>query len=618
MILIMALGTIRVHTPGLCSLQQGLPPGTTAVRVAGVPCQADVLTRHPDGSIRTAILTFDAPAAGDYPLESTLPDQGSLPQAVPPNLVIRLTTGGQQWVSDPLPNDPRRYSMWLDGPVAAEGRVRLTFRNGATIHPFLAAVVDLRQHAGDRWTVAVRVENCSDQAGDAVTYGLHVSASGRVLLIQAGVTHYYLTCWQRTWHVTADGSPWEPGVALPDLSLYAASGLLERYEPGVADLTDGFPPGEPGLFGSWPVYGDMTAHGGTASLAPLPDWDGRLLAHARPEQLEFCCAVAENALAWPVSATENDGEPVRIDARPDYWLDPRAAHGLRPVGNLGATGPLTPDIAHQPAFGYVPFLLTGKRQYLDVVQRWANYCLLNSRQDWFNLRGGSAGHLSVDVQVRGMGWGLRNLANAAACTPDADPLKPYLEERVHNNLAYLDGQVANVPSPLGCPYEWYRWENYSDGIEPGDPEPLWNYLHWTQWEWNYVAGAVWIAQRRGFTAGGQATLQHILDLQYRWFENPTTRDAACNYRWRIGRQNPPGSLVPEFFTTPEECYRGAYNPVGSYLCDARLMLLVMQQTDPQRYPHAAEHLAYLMAYPGAGEFLAGAGSWGAGWYVQVP
>ena len=76
---------------------------------------------------------------------------------------------------------------------------------------------------------------------------------------------------------------------------------------------------------------------------------------------------------------------------------------------------LIPDNAHQPSLAYVPYLLTGDRYYADEMAFWADYAMIRT----YNGDGvrGSLGILAYN-EVRGFGWALRNIADAAAYHPD--------------------------------------------------------------------------------------------------------------------------------------------------------------------------------------------------------
>src|SRR5262249_51823973 len=154
------------------------------------------------------------------------------------------------------------------------------------------------------------------------------------------------------------------------------------------------------------------------------------------------------------------------------WLDRRA--GDRPKGGLAGTGPLQPDIAHQPSLAYVPYLVTGDRYYADEMAFWGNYVLIGTFQDsYYNRRGGgmihgpgsnspvhpgSWGSLMAN-EVRGIGWGLRNLVDAAAYLPDTDPMKRYFASKIANNLSDLDAYAYSLNNPIGVTWEDNRPEN---------------------------------------------------------------------------------------------------------------------------------------------------------------
>src|SRR5262249_25372273 len=150
---------------------------------------------------------------------------------------------------------------------------------------------------------------------------------------------------------------------------------------------------------------------------------------------------------WPVHLREPEagnykglgaGRLVSIDERPNYWLDQggRGDPRHKPVGDITARGWLVPDNAHIPSIAYVPYLVTGDRYYADEMAFWANFSLLRTFQDsHYNARGGSKGYLHPN-ETRGIAWCLRNLADAAAYLPDDEPVKPYLAQKVINNLEW--------------------------------------------------------------------------------------------------------------------------------------------------------------------------------------
>jgi hypothetical protein len=89
-------------------------------------------------------------------------------------------------------------------------------------------------------------------------------------------------------------------------------------------------------------------------------------------------------------------------------------------------------------------LLTGDRYFLDEMKFWSNNAMLS----WTWLRGDAQGLVTAQ-QVRAVGWALRDIAEAAAFTPDADPWKGYFTTRLLANLADLDTRAASETDPLG-------------------------------------------------------------------------------------------------------------------------------------------------------------------------
>ena len=66
---------------------------------------------------------------------------------------------------------------------------------------------------------------------------------------------------------------------------------------------------------------------------------------------------------------------------------------------------------------------------------WANYAMVRTYPG-DGLRG-SQGIIEFN-EVRGYGWALRNIADAAAYYPESSPLRAYLTQKVVNNLRWLD------------------------------------------------------------------------------------------------------------------------------------------------------------------------------------
>ena len=215
----------------------------------------------------------------------------------------------------------------------------------------------------------------------------------------------------------------------------------------------------------------MPEHGGRQELGPFPDWTARYLVHRNLTQRQYVLANGDLSGSWPIHVREMEGgtKPgldagrfVSLDQRPTLWFDSRAQINLvdyvkgtpMPIIEYGSTtpgpgqSPLIPDNAHQPSVAFVPYLLTGDRYYAEEMAFWANYGMIRT----YNSDGvrGSNGILAYN-EVRGYGWALRNLADAAAYYPDGAAMKTYLSSKLQSNLTWLDA-YANSPDPITNPF----------------------------------------------------------------------------------------------------------------------------------------------------------------------
>src|SRR6185503_511107 len=263
----------------------------------------------------------------------------------------------------------------------------------------------------------------------------------------------------------------------------------------------------------------------------------RYLVHRDPAQRAFVLANGDLAGSWPVHVREADTSPtsgvgagkfISLDQRPTIWYDQRAQEsgvdyvkglplpireytficapppaapdpGCQPVPSNQTR--LIPDNAHQPSLAYVPYLLTGDRYYADEMAFWADYAMMRT----YNGDGvrGALGILAYN-EVRGFGWALRNIAEAAAYHPDS-AVRGYLAAKVSANLQWLDA-YANAQDPIANPLK-LLWI----GARP-EPGVI------SLWEQTYLAYGIDRANRLGFS-GGLAHRDAIASLQLKLFSS---------------------------------------------------------------------------------------------------
>jgi hypothetical protein len=156
------------------------------------------------------------------------------------------------------------------------------------------------------------------------------------------------------------------------------------------------------------------------------------------------------------------GRVISIDARPtivtsvaDYAnagdkINPVGAVRCRQEWRLGCTttwdstaaNPFTPDLAHQAAFSYLPYLITGEYYWLEEMQFWSAFNVgASGYGPGIYGRYGSFGIMHEgSVQGRGMVWAMRNLAHVSWMSPDGTPEKAYFLQKLSYNLASKEGQ----------------------------------------------------------------------------------------------------------------------------------------------------------------------------------
>lgn len=105
-------------------------------------------------------------------------------------------------------------------------------------------------------------------------------------------------------------------------------------------------------------------------------------------------------------------------------------------------------VAHMPALGFVPWLLTDDPFFLEEAQFAANYAMIEA--NYHNINEDLPGLASVS-QTRGWAWGMRDLARMAGFAPAAPPswLAPqrYWQRCVADNLTFANRYLDATANP---------------------------------------------------------------------------------------------------------------------------------------------------------------------------
>jgi hypothetical protein len=585
-------------TAGWATFGEAVPQGqaTSALQIGSLPTQTDVKNRWPDGSIKFAIVSANVPSAGSYAVTASAAAGGSFAPVVPAASVM-LTIGGVAYVAN-LPPTPGP-DVWLAGPIVQEWRSVVTPLAGATAHPFLRVIFDTRVFNDGKARVSFTVENVLNQTGaTTTTYDVAVAANGQTLFTHASVQHYYLTRWRKAYALHAP-----PSTVTPDLTPFNLSRAIPAFnavvalDPRVDTIGANFD-----ILQSGAVDPIMGAHGGRAELGPLPDWTARYLVKKNVTQGQFVMANGDLAGSWPIHVREPDNAVpsglgsehlMSIDQQPNVWL---AANGTgikgspMPMQEYGSgvpgpgQSPLGPSNAHVPDLAFVPYLLTGDRYYADEMAFWANHGMLATNGH------GTQGLLTGN-EVRGLGWVLRNMAEAAAYYPDASPVKAYLGQKVVNNLNWLDTFAKNLKTannPLWVVYAWTKYDR------PEGPQ------YFTHWENNYAAYGIDRAVKLGFAADN-AYRDAVNDLQLKFFASEPDYPRAEGAPYAIPYGTLSGTTVT-FFTTMAQFVPGAVSAhrdfSGYYGPEARISIIEARERGGAG---AQEAYDYLWPFIGTGQ-----------------
>lgn len=543
-----------------------LPKGTALMCRAGDRmAQVDVKRRYADGSPRFAVVSGivkELPAKGSKALRLVASTPLPMPPLRPVFLSDLLATGFDAAVTLTFPDGVARSvsarkllgqggekaRTWLKGHVATEW-----LADGA-LDEDLHVRFQVRAYQGcKRVRVSVAVENCWDTWAGNIRYGVAVTVNGKEVFARQAVDHRRLSRWRKIFWVGGGArdaaATAEPPVHVAhDLAYLSATGALPHYDRTIV-------PGKPnwairailGMQGpDWDILGrgGLTAYmpttGGRPEIAPYPAWAVWYLLTMDPRAKTAVLRSGDLAGSWPIHVrARKTGRVMTLDERPQFWLDPRGKD--KPTWKPDRHKPdpkqvrLSPDLAHQGSFAYIPYLVTGDHYYLEEAYFWGGYCLLAT---WYHPRQGGKGILSG--QIRGNAWALRNLADAAWIAPDGDPEGKHFDEKVRNNIADRIRRMYGPPERSAMGF-WGERTTKSARIQ-NPPNPNWMVI--APWEHDYL---MWSFHH--LVELGYADAARPRDFLLRWRVGAFTNEPDFNpmlatpYRFVVGERGPGKKIV---------------------------------------------------------------------------
>ncbi len=492
--------------------------------------------------------------------------------------------------SGTLPNGSP--ASWLSGPLVKEWWHAVTPVDGSSnAHPWLRVYFGCRVYNDASAKVWVTVENILNvPLATMVPYDVVITVAGSPVFTKVDVLHFVTTRWCEYFTVGLTES-----VVTEDFAPFYRGRALVKYESTVGTVSQSN--------GDWTVNPalprwDILQRGGLSSdqmdqasgrdeLAFFPDWVAQLIVHGGVKRKNWTIQSAYKASSNPLHIRSADGSPWLVSDHPTFWFDERGKDaGLvanQPQfsfwgaynNNNGAyvSNSIYADRAHQPSFVFPGYVLTGDRFLHDEMRDWANW---NTQ----NLGNGGVG-LQEDTSPRGMGWPLRNIAEALAFLQDGDPYAAMFASALSTTLAWCDGYAAGTntwvgsyfPAKVltfaldgggeyGASFEAYQGGNY--GL-PGDGF-IYQVIIFSLWQQSYLTYALERCNNLGFSGGGDL-LARMAGFSCRLFDSgpgwPTSDGVA--YYPIVGVADPMDGSIWTMETTLAATYTRNVNQVGPYL-----------------------------------------------------
>ncbi|QOY96545.1 hypothetical protein IM543_06420 [Massilia sp. UMI-21] len=578
---------------GVGVLQRGQELRARLADGSTLPLQTDVKARHPDGSVRHAVLSLAlaqlSPAkpvllglfAGGAaaPVRAAPTAERSLAALLrkADDTRIRLELGGASYsASLRALLETAQPQPWLDGPIVREWLVAgpLLDADGRP-HPHLAVRFALRWYpALDKARIDLTVENnwAFEPAPRNFTYDVMVTRGDDTVYSKPGLLHYHHARWRKLFwwggapalHVRHDTRQLIASMALPnyDQSVVVDGSRLSGMHAGWNG-----PKTEP--MGTGMALRAMPTTGGRPDIGLLPGWAAMYLLGMDPRARELTLGTADLAGSWSMHYRDRrTGLPVSLLDYPYMTRLGTPGDARNPATGKSELFPAcarpdackTPnrhDVSHQPAFSYLPYLLTGDHYHLEELQFWAMYDVFASNPGYRENRKG----LLKPEQVRGQAWGLRTLGEAAYLTPDTHPLKRHFAQILDDNLDWYNATYTRNPTAnaLGVIVNGYALAYEGKrGLAP--------------WQDDFFTAAVGHLAELGF-----AKARELLRWKARFSVLRMTGDGSCWVQGAMYSMLVRDSATAPFYAGIGEAYRASVAPeMRSLACGSAEMAAALK------------------------------------------
>lgn len=512
--------------------------------------QADVKNTWTDGSVKFAVLSGEVTTDANGVVTLQLASTESPPTGTPPTLESvqnTLKDGSIEFHGDveetvDVPSVLTTVTPFRSEYNAGKAMTEWHWRVPVGSDPFLEAWLFVRAYASGAVELELAVENGRLLLPNpsTKTYSVSVSYAGSERY-SATIQHHYQSRWSRVdWYgedpnLTAalDTAYLMETRLVPNYAwLDPTDDVLNAPDQSYTPMTLPNLPEAMGNTGAQDFIGllmkvdalYLTSHGDprawNAVLATARGF-GTYQTHFRDEKTNLPLAFSDH----PHLCVSQDGNNI--------GANPQSTTGEATPAGTGAPAPGTWDAPHSPAPGYMAYLLTGRRVFLDELQFVTTAHYLSSGD---GNRGASDSIFESTSAgtVRGAAWSLRTLAMATAMTPDDEPLRSELANAWAANMAhyrarYVDGSSdgGKFVNQLGVVLSYQ-----TNGVNTSEYEPGNAHLFMASWMQAFLGASIGYAWDMEPVSDAAAISDHeaFRNFLYRHAVGMAGDDSGFNYR----------------------------------------------------------------------------------------
>lgn len=561
---IFAVGDLPAQSKLIAKLNSGVE----------LPLQVEIKASHSDGSARHAIISLNLPQLNVFKTEAIhLIKEGSVSYTTPTTPTVTptalLNAGFSAGVTLTLNQKvysasadallrTGKYTQWLAGDIVNEWQVSAPLKSSAgDVHPHLTARFAIRHYrAQNRTRVDVTIENnwAYEPAPQNFVYDAQIQVGGQTVYNKNALNHYHHARWRKIFwwgaepqfHLIHNTAYLIASKALPNFdqkTIFPSFALTPIRTKFIGTVT------EP--MGSGLAEPYMPATGGRPDIGLLPGWAVTYLLTMDKDVERATFGTADLAGSWSMHYRDkNTDRPVSLVDYPYMTILGSVSDTLNPVTKKSESFPAcggictTPNIAdsaHEPAFSYLPYLLTGDYYHLEELQFWTMWNLFQSNPGYRSYGKG----LFNRTQLRGQAWILRSLAQTTYITPDKDPMKKQLLTFLNNNLDWYNSTYSNNP----------KSDNTLGAILDGNSTIYNNQRGIAPWQDDFFTSAAGHSAELGFSQA-----QSLLKWKAKF---PIGRMVDPNYCWILGAiysLNMRDSATSTYYTTFGQAYLASNPP----------------------------------------------------------